>query len=101
MNALRDASVAKAVFFRNHAKRLLQVVNTNTVAAALKRQVILQNIIVDFTRRLLPLNMFSTVFQNVPLQGLNTVEVPFYDLDSSASTSFVSGTGYTTIGNTT
>ncbi len=45
--------------------------------------------------------MFGTVFQNVPLQGLNTVDVPFYDLDSSSSTSFVSGTGYTTIGNTT
>jgi len=100
MDLIRNSAVAKANFFRKFENRLIQVMNTNTIPAGLKRQVILQDIIRDFVRRLAPLSMFSTVFQNVPLQGLNTVEVPFYDLDTGASTSFVSGTGYTTIGDT-
>jgi len=102
METIRNNAVAKANFFKKFRNRFLEVMNTNTIATELKRQVILQDVVIrDFVRRVLSLNMFSTVFQNVPLQGLNTVEVPYYDLDSSASTSFVSGTGYTTIGNTT
>lgn len=95
------AAVAKANFFRKHKNALVSAMNTNTIDAGLQRQVILQDVVIrDFKRRVLGLDMFSTVFRNVPLQGLNTVEVPYYDLDSSASTNFVSGTGYTTIGNT-
>lgn len=101
MRDIAGASVAKANFFRKHRNRLVEAMNTNTVDAGLQRQVILQDVVIrDFARRILPLDMFSTVFRNVPLQGLNTVEVPYFDLDSSASTNFVSGTGYTTIGNT-
>ncbi len=100
MDKIRDSAVNKAHFFRKHNAKLIQFANTNTIPAELKRQVILQEVIIDFARRLAPFSMFSTVFGNVPLEGTNKVEVPFYDLDSSASTSFVSGTGYTTIGNT-
>lgn len=101
MDVIRNSAIAKANFFRKFENRLVQVFNTNTIATELKRQVILQGSIRDFVRRLLTLSMFSTVHQNIPLEGTNKVSVPFYDLDTSASTAFVSGTGYTTIGNTT
>lgn len=101
MKNLADAAMAKGLFFAKNQSRLMPILNTNTVATELKRSAILQISIRDFVRRLLPLRAFSTVFANVPLEGTNKVEVPFYDLDSSASTSFVLATGYTTLGNTT
>jgi ATP-dependent protease ClpP protease subunit len=101
MKDIASAAVAKANFFKKFRNRFMEMVNTNTIDAGLQRQVILQDVVIrDFARRVLPLDMFSTVFRNVPLQGLNTVEVPYFDLDTNASTNFVSGTGYTTIGNT-
>lgn len=100
-HAIRDASISKAEFWNQHRAKLMPFMNTNTVDATLKRDAILQEIIKDFTRILMPLTSFSTVFSNVPLLGNNVVQVPFLDLDSSASTQFVEGTGYTTIGNTT
>lgn len=101
MSEIRNQAVAKAHYFKKVKNRLIEVMNTNTISTELKRQVILQDVVIrDFARRVLGLNLFSTVFRDIPLQGLNTVEVPYYDLDTSASTSFVSGTGYTTIGNT-
>lgn len=102
--AARDigaASLQKGTIWNQHRNRLLPVMNTNTVPTGLKRQVILQEVIRDFARRTMPLRLFSTVFENVPLLGTDKVNVPFYDLDAGASTAFVSGTGYTTIGNTT
>jgi len=101
MKNISEAALGKANFLVNNSKRLLPMMNTNTIATELKRSFILQTSIVDFRRILLSLNQFSTVFANVPLEGTNKVEVPFYDLDSSASTQFVLATGYTTIGNTT
>jgi hypothetical protein len=102
MKTIRNDAVAKAHFFKKFKSRFLEVMNANTIDAGLQRQVILQDVVIrDFARRVISLNMFSTVFRDVPLQGLDTVEVPYYDLDTSASTPFVSGTGYTTVGNTT
>lgn len=99
---IRNQSVAKAHFFKKFRNRFMEVVNTNTIPAQLQRQVILQDVVIrDFARRVVSLSMFSTVFRNVPLQGLNTVEVPYFDLDQSASQAFSSTTGYNTLGNTT
>lgn len=95
------AAVNKARFFEKHVKNLLPMFNTNTVPAALQRQAILQVMIRDFRRRLLPVTAYATKFDNVPLEGTNKVNVPFYDLDTSASTNFVLATGYTTVGDTT
>jgi ATP-dependent Clp protease protease subunit len=94
--ALAKASVRRAEIINQHAKKLHGVLaaGTNTIDAALQRDVILQSVIVDFARRLLPLQAFSTVFQNVPLEGTNKVQVPFFDLDSGASTSFKGSDGY-------
>jgi ATP-dependent Clp protease protease subunit len=94
--ALAKASVRRAEIINQHAKKLHGVLaaGTNTIDAALQRDVILQSVIVDFARRLLPLQAFSTVFQNVPLEGTNKVQVPFFDLDSGSSTSFKGSDGY-------
>jgi len=71
------------------------VMNSNTVPTGLKRSAILQEVVRDFARRIVPVTAgFSTVFQSVPLEGDNKVQVPYYDLDASASTSFNSDTGY-------
>jgi hypothetical protein len=101
METLRNQAVAKANFFKKFKNRFIEVMNTNTIPAGLKRQVILQDIIVDFARKVLNLDMFSTVYRNVPLEGTNKVEVPFYDLDTAGSQSFADVTGYNTIGDTT
>lgn len=76
------------------------VYNTNSVDTALKRQVILQDRISDFARRLLVASACASVYSDVPLEGTNKVEVPFYPLATEASVAFVSGTGYTTIRDT-
>lgn len=100
MRVIRDAAVNRGLFINKHRNNLISVWNTNTIATELKRSVILQEVITDFARIILPLRAFSTVFENVPLEGTNKVQVPFYDLDATASTSWVAGTGYVA-GNTT
>lgn len=94
-------STEKALFYRKHKAAMSGVLNANTIPAELKRQAILQDVIEDFARILLPLRAFSTVFSNVPLQGTSKVNVPFYDLDATASNSWNSGNGYNTMGDTT
>jgi len=101
MKDLGAASLNRGVFFAKNRAAILEMMNTNTIPAGLQRNVIAQESIRDFARRLLMLSAFSTVYSNVPLEGTNKLEVPYYDLDSSAAVSFVSGTGYTTIGDTT
>ncbi len=98
---IADCAIERANIISANRPILESIWNTNTIDATLKQDVILQDIIRDFANILLPLRAFSTVFQNVPLAGTKTVQVPFYDLDTTASTAFVAGTGYTTIGNTT
>lgn len=68
----------------------------NTIPAALKRDVILNNAMRQFKRRILPVMAFATAFRNVPLQGTNKVLVPYFPLDASASSDF---NGTYTIGN--
>lgn len=101
MRDLGAASMQRGVIINANLPKLIPLFNANTIDSALKRDVILQQAIKDFARRTMPLRLFATVFENVPLEGTNKVQVPFYDLDASASTQFVEGTGYTTIGNTT
>ena len=97
MKIIGRASMARAQFFKKHMAKIRETVmnaGVNTIDATLQRDVILQTIITDFARRVLPLTAFSTVFQNVPLEGTNKVQVPFLDLDASASTSFKHADGY-------
>jgi len=82
---------------------VLPVLNSaavNTIDASLKRVAVLNETIRDFATRLLPLRLFSSVFSNVPLQGTDTIVVPYYPLQAAASSNFsdgdgTGGTGYT------
>lgn len=69
----------------------------NVIPAALKRDVILNNAMREFKRRILPVMAFATTFRNVPLQGTNKILVPYFPLDTSASADF---NGTYTIGDT-
>ena len=88
-------------------ERLIPVMNVgsdNAIDPALKRVLCLNENVRDFAKRLLPLRLFSTVFQNTPLQGTDTIAVPYYPLQSVASStrttgnvpSYVFGQGTTT-----
>lgn len=98
-----DFAMHRAKFIAGNEAAIPEVLNAagdNTLAAALKKDFVLQQTCRDFARRVLMLGQFSTVFANVPLAGTNRVQVPFYDLDASDSQNFTTGTGYADIGET-
>jgi len=78
------------------AHQLSAPVNATTVTidSALKRVAILNETIRAFATRILPLRLFATAFQNVPLQGTDEVVVPYYPLQTAASTNWNGSTGY-------
>ncbi|HXT10986.1 MAG TPA: hypothetical protein VN873_05430 [Candidatus Angelobacter sp.] len=83
--------------WQNERTKLLPVLNAaanNAVDANLKRVLILNEIVRDFAIKVLPLRLFSTVYQNVPLQGTDTVAVPYYPLQAAASSDFDVVNGY-------
>ena len=76
--------------------RILPVMNAaanNSIDAGLKRVLILQETVRDFAIRVLPLRLFSTVFNNVPLQGTDQAVVAYFPLQAAASQDFVDGDG--------
>lgn len=75
--------------------------NANTGDVGLKRQVLMQKMLRSFKRQILPVSAFSTVFNNVPLQGLDTIDVPYYALHTAASTDYDQNNGYVFNGNST
>ena len=81
---LRDAFDARAAGIQN----------ANTMSAALLRQVILSEIMRAFRREFATLSLFSHNYKDVALQGTDKVEVPYYPLDTTASTEFVQANGY-------
>lgn len=91
-----ERSISIGTIFRKERERILPVLNaaTNTVDSALKRVLIMQETVRAFARRMLPIRAFATSFQNVPLQGTDEVVVPYYPLQSAASSNFVEATGY-------
>ena len=72
---------------------VLNAAAVNTIDAGLKRVLILQETVRDFATRVLALRLFSTVFDNVALEGTDTVDVPYYPLQGAASQDFVDGDG--------
>lgn len=89
-----NAAVERGNRIHKHIGKLEQVYNANTIDAALQRQVILQMAIFDFVRRLTPLRQFANVLSPVPLEGTDKIEIPYYNLDTTAATDWVAGTGY-------
>jgi ATP-dependent protease ClpP protease subunit len=100
-NATERGAAIGAIYAKEREK-IIQVLNagTNTISADLKRVAILQETIRAFATRLLPLRLFSTVFGNVPLQGTDEVVVPYFPLQTAASTDFVQANGYVFAGAT-
>jgi hypothetical protein len=101
---IANASLARAHYYRANQAAIGEVLNAagdNTLAAGLKRDAVMQTVVRDFALRVLNLNAFSTVFSNVPLEGTNKVQVPYYGLDENESRAFEAGTGYTVVGTTT
>lgn len=97
--ALRELSSRSIVVANAIAKnkdKIISAWNANAIDSALQRQVILQDMLEAYATVLINLDVFSTVYQNVPLEGTDKVEVPYFPLQATASTSFVAGTGYTT-----
>lgn len=86
----RDIAIQNAVMFRENRDKLIGVWNTNTIDSALQQTVILNNSMLAFSKKLMMLNAFSTVFRNVVLQGAGTVTVPYYALETASSTNFSS-----------
>jgi ATP-dependent protease ClpP protease subunit len=73
--------------------------NANTMDSGLLRQVIMSEIMRAFRREFASLDFFSHIYQNVPLEGTNVINVPYYPLDTTASTEFLYSNGYVTTPN--
>lgn len=95
-------AAAVGSLYGEHRERILPVLNagTNTISADLKRVAILQETIRAFALRLLPLRLFSTVFNNVPLQGTDEITVPYFPLRTDASNNWNAANGYVFSGTT-
>lgn len=93
--AIRDSAVATAKMIQTYRKQLDVVLAANTIDTSLKRTVIMNDILRAFKRRLLNLSVFSTRYENIPLEGTRKLAVPFYSLDTTASIDYVAATGYT------
>jgi hypothetical protein len=98
---VRDHALIAANTIKEHKKMLTEMFNTNTIDPGLQRQVILQDMVEEFAIVLAPLQNFSTVFSDVPMEGTDTVEVAFYPLATDAGNSWDPTVGYGTMGNTT
>jgi ATP-dependent protease ClpP protease subunit len=68
--------------------------NANTMSTDLLRQVILSEIMRAFKRQFVAPSYFAHTFQNVALEGNDFVKVPYYPLDTVASTEFKYANGY-------
>lgn len=68
--------------------------NANVITAGLQRQVILSEVMRAFRRQFATLEIFSHNFGNIPLEGTDIVQVPYYPLDTVASTEFTYANGY-------
>jgi ATP-dependent protease ClpP protease subunit len=69
--------------------------NANAMATGLLRQVILSEVMRAFRRQFTSLTYFAHNFGNVPLEGTDVVQVPYYPLDTTASSEFTYSAGYT------
>ena len=92
-NVARERGTAFAMEYQRNRDRILPILNTNTIDTGLKRQAIIQEVMMGFAKKLLPLRAFSSVF-NAELEGTDKVNVPFVDLHSTASTDYNGSNGY-------
>ena len=89
-----DRSRQVQAVYAESRDKLVPVLNAaaaNTIDPNLKRVLVMQETVRDFAVRVLPVKLFSTIFDNVALQGTDTVEVPYYPLQTAASSDFIEG----------
>lgn len=94
LKEISNRGIAAAAAIKKHKNMLIQMFNANTIDAGLQRQIILQDMLEEFAVVLLPLSNFSAVFNNVPLEGTDEVDVPFYPLATDAGNSWDPAVGY-------
>jgi hypothetical protein len=70
------------------------VQNANTMSADLLRQVIFSEIMRAFRRKFASLSIFAHKYENVPLEGNDYIKVPYYPLNTTASTEYTQAAGY-------
>lgn len=68
--------------------------NANTMSTQLLRQIIMSEVMRAFRRQFASLSIFCHNFGNVPLEGTDKMEVPYYPLDTVPSTEFNYANGY-------
>ena len=94
MRTIAQNSTNKANFYAKHRSQIMAAAGDNTIAAGVQQQVILQESMRAFASKILALNAFSTVHSNIPLQGTDIINVPYYDLETAASTAWNAANGY-------
>lgn len=72
----------------------------NVINPDLNRHLILSNVMEHLRNPLLPVAAFSTVFQNVPLEGTDEMKIPYIGRQTNDVKDFDHATGYTRTGNT-
>jgi hypothetical protein len=65
-----------------------------TIDSALQRTAIMQGALTALKKRFVALTVFSTAFRSVPLEGSGKMAVPYFPLETDASTDFVPANGY-------
>jgi len=91
------AAMDRAKWFQKNQAAAIDILNAagdNTIAAGVKRAAVLQTAVFALPPILAHLNVFATTFNGVRLEGTDTCVVPYYPLETAASTDFVPGTGY-------
>jgi hypothetical protein len=66
----------------------LNIAAANNIPADLQLDLIMGSAMRAFKETLTPLAMFSTVWRDIALQGKDTVQVPYYPLETAASRDF-------------
>lgn len=98
-NNLADISnlaKVRSSFIRKNEARIVPIWNAgvNTVDAALKLDVLIDIGLRNFKKVMMSLAAFSVKFEGIPLQGNDKIDVPYYDLQTAASTQWVAANGY-------
>jgi hypothetical protein len=88
-----DAQFIIGEYGSERAGAVMNAAANNAIDENLKRVLILNDAVRNFAVRLLPLRLFSTRYENVPLEGTDTVEIVYYPLQTAASQNFVDGDG--------
>ncbi len=79
----------------------MSIQNTNSMSSDLLRQLILSEFMRAFKRQFASLNCFAHNYGSVALQGNDYVKVPYYPLNTTASTEYAQANGYVVSANAT